>query len=169
MDTPEKVVKVCVPDYVVHSDTELEHVRNQYFELAKEGKEQNCQMSKELRCRLLRNTMTSMVAILRAKGGPDSERYPSKLEVTTMAKRIIKYYPMLQDVKNKNPWVREMYPVDKEFPNFSVRDPQNSHIGSGDPIILFDSIPLVNIVKIADLKAFRSAIFTLFTSFVINI
>ena len=110
-DTPEKVVKVSVPDYVVHSDTELEHVRNQYFELAKKGEEQNCQMSKELRCRLLRNTMTSMIAILRAKGDAESERYPSKLEITTMAKRIVKYYPMLQDLKNKNPWVREMFPV----------------------------------------------------------
>ncbi|KAL6473701.1 hypothetical protein MHYP_G00172620 [Metynnis hypsauchen] len=61
-------------------------------------------MSKDLRCRFIRNTMTSMIAILRAKG--DGDRYPSKPEVTAMAKRIVLYYPMLQDrdLSSKNAW-----------------------------------------------------------------
>ena len=104
-------MKISFPDYVVHTDTELEHVRTQYFELAKKGEERNCQMSKELRCRLIRNTMTSMIAILRAKGDAESDRYPSKPEITAMARRIVQYYPMLQDLNNKNTWVSEMYPV----------------------------------------------------------
>ena len=79
--------------------------------MAKKGEEQKCQMSKDLRCRLIRNTMTSMIAILRAKGDAESDRYPSKPEVTAMAKRIVQYYPMLQDVGKKNAWVSEMYQV----------------------------------------------------------
>lgn len=110
VSTPQKVVKLSFPEYVVHTDTELEQVRKQYFELAKEGKERSCQMSKDLRCRLIRNTMTSMIAILRAMG--DGDRYPSKPEVTAMAKRIVLYYPMLQDRVLKNTWVSlEMCPV----------------------------------------------------------
>ena len=65
------------------------------------------------------------------------------------------------------------------FPNYFVCDPQNNHIWSGDPTIFFDSIPQINIVKIADLKthiasrreamwAFRSAIFTTFASLLFN-
>lgn len=67
-------------------------------------------MSKDLRCRLIRNTMTSMIAILRATG--DGDRYPSKPEVTAMAKRIVLYYPMLQDrdLSSKNAWVGQMHP-----------------------------------------------------------
>lgn len=109
--TPEKVVKLSFPEYVLHTDTELEQVRQQYFELSKRGEQHNCQMSKELRCRLIRNTMTSMIAILRAKGDGDSHRYPSKPEITAMEKRIVLYYPMLQD-QGLHTWVREMHPVD---------------------------------------------------------
>ena len=112
--TPEKVVKLSFPEYVLHTDTELEQVRQQYFELSKKGGERNCQMSKELRCRLIRNTMTSMIAILRAKGDGESHRYPSKPEITAMAKRIVLYYPMLQDHGLKNTWVSEMHPVDDQ-------------------------------------------------------
>lgn len=112
--TPEKVVKLSFPEYVLHTDTELEQVRQQYFELAKTGKQRNCQMSKDLRCRLIRNTMTSMIAILRAKGDRDSHRYPSKPEITAMAKRIVLYYPMLQD-QGHHTWVSEMHPVDDCF------------------------------------------------------
>ncbi|XP_036390587.1 uncharacterized protein LOC118781697 [Megalops cyprinoides] len=102
--TPEKVVKLSCPEYVLYTDTELEHVRKQYFELAIEGKEQDCKMSKDLRCRLIRNTMTSMISILRATGDGESDRYPSKPEITAMAKRIVQYYPMLQDrdINKKN-------------------------------------------------------------------
>ncbi|TKS64929.1 hypothetical protein D9C73_027721 [Collichthys lucidus] len=54
-------------------------------------------MSKELRCRLVRNTVTSMISILRASHQGEELRYPSKHEVTAMAKRLVEYYPMLQD------------------------------------------------------------------------
>ncbi|MEQ2227563.1 hypothetical protein ILYODFUR_038911 [Ilyodon furcidens] len=71
-------------------------------------------MSKELRCRLIRNTMTSMIAILRAKGDGESHRYPSKLEITAMAKRIVLNYPMLQDQDLKNSWVSEIHPINDQ-------------------------------------------------------
>ncbi|XP_044031050.1 uncharacterized protein LOC122866018 [Siniperca chuatsi] len=119
--TPEKVVKLSFPEYVLHTDTELEQVRQQYFELAKTGKQRNCQMSKELRCRLIRNTMTSMIAILRAKGDRDSHRYPSKPEITAMAKRIVLYYPMLQD-QGHHTWVTVYSQLYKRLQN--VRSPQ---------------------------------------------
>ncbi|CAJ1050795.1 hypothetical protein D5F01_LYC22364 [Xyrichtys novacula] len=122
--TPEKVVKLFFPDYVVHTDTELEHARKEYFELAKKGEEQNCQMSKDLRCRLIRNTMTSMIAILRAKGDAESDRYPSKPEVKAMAKRIVQYYPMLQDLGKKNTWATVYGQLFQRLQN--VRSPQKT-------------------------------------------
>ncbi|XP_037553273.1 uncharacterized protein LOC119429792, partial [Nematolebias whitei] len=120
-ETPEKVVKLTFPEYVLHTDTELEHVRQQYFELSKKGEERNCEMSKELRCRLIRNTMTSMIAILRAKGDAESHRYPSKPEITAVAKRIVLYYPMLQDQGLKNSWVTVFAQLNKRLQN--VRSP----------------------------------------------
>ncbi|KAL4006467.1 hypothetical protein ACER0C_000319 [Sarotherodon galilaeus] len=75
---------------------ELEQCRKSYLELACSGREQACIMSKELRCRLVRNTITSMVSLLRASQG-QMERYPSKTEITAMAKKVVEYYPMLQD------------------------------------------------------------------------
>ncbi|XP_013865064.1 uncharacterized protein LOC106518350 [Austrofundulus limnaeus] len=121
-ETPEKVVKLTFPEYVLHTDTELEQVRHQYFELSKKGEERNCEMSKELRCHLIRNTMTSMIAILRAKGDAESHRYPSKPEITAMAKRIVLYYPMLQDQGLKNSWVTVFAQLTKRLQN--VRSPQ---------------------------------------------
>ncbi|KAM7388863.1 hypothetical protein PAMP_022873 [Pampus punctatissimus] len=38
-----------------------------------------------------------MIPILRASHQGDELRYPSKHEVTAMAKRLVEYYPMLQD------------------------------------------------------------------------
>ncbi|TKS65872.1 hypothetical protein D9C73_028490 [Collichthys lucidus] len=61
------------------------------------GREGGSAMSKELRCRLVRNTVTSMISILRASHQGEELRYPSKHEVTAMAKRLVEYYPMLQD------------------------------------------------------------------------
>ncbi|XP_056441303.1 uncharacterized protein LOC130378613 isoform X1 [Gadus chalcogrammus] len=123
--TPEKVVKLSFPEYVLHTDTELEQVRKQYFELAKTGEESNCQISKDLRCRLIRNTMTTMIAILRAKG--DGDRYPSKPEITAMAKRIVLYYPMVQDrdLSSKNAWVTVYSQLYKRLQN--VRSPQKTN------------------------------------------
>lgn len=76
---------------------ELELARKQHFELACTGREGESVMSKELRCRLVRNTVTSMISILRASHQGEELRYPSKHEVTAMAKRLVEYYPMLQD------------------------------------------------------------------------
>lgn len=60
--------------------------------------------------------MTSMIAILRAKGDAESHRYPSKPEITAMAKRIVLYNPMLQDHGLKNSWVSKMHLVkDQSF------------------------------------------------------
>ena len=47
--------------------------------------------------RLIRNTITSMMAILRAGEPGQAQRYPSKHELDLMAQRIIECYPMLQD------------------------------------------------------------------------
>lgn len=105
--SPDKTVKVHSPEYVLYTDTELEHVRKQYSDLERIGKERDCKMSKDLRCRLIRNTMTSMISILRATGDGESHMHPSKPEITAMAKRIVQYYPMLkdQDMDKNNAWV----------------------------------------------------------------
>lgn len=100
-ESPLKTLQLpSPPEYVVYTDTELEQCRNTYFTMARNGREEECDMSKELRCRLVRNTITSMVSLLRASPG-QVLRYPSKTEIAAMAKRIVEYYPMLQD-KDKN-------------------------------------------------------------------
>lgn len=45
----------------------------------------------------MRNTVTSMISILRASQQGEELQYPSKHEVTAMAKRLVEYNPMLQD------------------------------------------------------------------------
>ncbi|KAK0142032.1 hypothetical protein N1851_020298 [Merluccius polli] len=64
-------------------------------------------MSKELCCRLVRNTITSMVAILRASPMGKEVRYPSKLEMRAMSQKIIDYYPMLRDDVPNMPFVTD--------------------------------------------------------------
>ena len=68
------------PEYVLYTDSELEMVRSQYFALLRNGKGEDCEMSKELCCRRIRNTITSMVAILHASPKGKEVKYPSKLE-----------------------------------------------------------------------------------------
>lgn len=85
------------PEYVIYTDGELELARNHYFEMARTGREMEAAMSKELRCRLVRNAVTSTISILRASQQGEEVQYPSKHEVTAMAKKIVEYYPMLQD------------------------------------------------------------------------
>ncbi|RXM32760.1 hypothetical protein EOD39_15730 [Acipenser ruthenus] len=103
--TPKKVLQLPSPEYVIYTDTELEQVRKHYFEMKHIGRK--CILSKELRCRLMRNTMTNMVSILRATVEAEDVRYPSKEEITAMAKRLVEYYPMLQDKPggSKHSWV----------------------------------------------------------------
>ncbi|KAJ8399644.1 hypothetical protein AAFF_G00410550 [Aldrovandia affinis] len=57
------------------------------------GTEHSVALSKELLCRLIRNTMTNMISIARAT---EDSRYPSKHEVNAMAKRLVEYYPMIK-------------------------------------------------------------------------
>ncbi|KAJ8388759.1 hypothetical protein AAFF_G00129920 [Aldrovandia affinis] len=82
------------PEYIVFTDSELEHVRRSYFEQKRLGTEHSVALSKELLCRLIRNTMTNMISIARAT---EDSRYPSKHEVNAMAKRLVEYYPMIKD------------------------------------------------------------------------
>ncbi|XP_039509527.1 uncharacterized protein LOC120464211 [Pimephales promelas] len=97
-NSPKKTLQLpSPPEYVVYTDSELEQARKHFFEMARTGREQECVMSKELRCRLVRNTVTSMISILRASQQGEEVRYPPKHEVTAMARRIVEYYPMLQD------------------------------------------------------------------------
>lgn len=93
------------PEYVVYTDSELDMVRSQYFALLCNGKEKNYKLSKELSCRLVRNTITSMVAILRASPMGKEVSYPSKLEIRAMSQKIIDYYPMLRDDDPNMPYV----------------------------------------------------------------
>ncbi|XP_063076092.1 uncharacterized protein LOC134466127 [Engraulis encrasicolus] len=121
--TPEKTFTIFSPEYVLYTDNELENVRNQFFDLQRVGKEQTCSMSKELRCRLIRNTITSMITILRAKGDDSCSHYPDKNAITVMAKRIIGYYPMLRDkeMNQKNQWVTVYAQLSKRLRN--IRTP----------------------------------------------
>ncbi|XP_053342581.1 uncharacterized protein LOC128513013 [Clarias gariepinus] len=93
------------PEYVVYTDSELDMVRSQYFALLRNGKEKDCKMSKELCCRLIRNTVTSMVAILRASPMGKEVNYPSKLEMRAMSQKIVEYYPMLRDADAYMPYL----------------------------------------------------------------
>lgn len=88
------------PEYVVYTDSELDMVRSQYFDLLRNGNENVYKMSKDLSCRLIRNTITSMVAILRASPLGKEERYPSKHELRAVSQKIVDYYPMLRDTSD---------------------------------------------------------------------
>ncbi|KAM8737577.1 uncharacterized protein AB9X84_008665 isoform 2-T2 [Acanthopagrus schlegelii] len=90
-DTPKKIMKMSSPDYVIYTDTELDQVRKYYSEMQHCGRAHECTMSKELRWRLVRNTMTSMISILRANDMQDrgDAKYPPREEVSAMSKRLV--------------------------------------------------------------------------------
>ncbi|KAK7127285.1 hypothetical protein R3I94_018472 [Phoxinus phoxinus] len=90
-----KFLKLPSPEYVLFTDSELQHVRRAYFEKQRLGNEGEVTLSKELFCRLIRNTMTNMISIARASS--DDYKYPTKHEVLAMAKRLVEYYPMIKD------------------------------------------------------------------------
>ncbi|KAI3374113.1 hypothetical protein L3Q82_005929 [Scortum barcoo] len=71
---------------LVFTDSELEQVRRSYFEQKRLGTEHNVTLSKELFCRLIRNTMTNMISITRAT---EDSRYPTKHE-EHVAKKLMK-------------------------------------------------------------------------------
>lgn len=97
-----KFVTMSNPEYIVFTDSELEQVRRSYFEQKRLGTENNVALSKELFCRLIRNTMTNMISIARAT---EDCRYPTKHEVNAMAKRLVEYYPMIKDKSSNSNWV----------------------------------------------------------------
>lgn len=106
----EKTMKMPdPPEYVVYTDLELDMVRSQFFALRCNGKEQNYRMSKELCCRLVRNTVTSMVAILCASPTGKQVKYPSKLEMRAMSQKIVDYYPMLRDADTIMSYVSNIF------------------------------------------------------------
>ncbi|KAF3849477.1 hypothetical protein F7725_019196, partial [Dissostichus mawsoni] len=90
-----RTVQLPSPLYVLYTDTELEQSRSTFSEKQRAGEEGDYVLSKDLRCRLIRNTVTSMISIKRAAG--DDFNYPCSRELTVMAKRLIEYYPMLRD------------------------------------------------------------------------
>ncbi|KAL2097882.1 hypothetical protein ACEWY4_007089 [Coilia grayii] len=93
--TPQHVMQLVSPKYAVYSDTELEQARTTFLDKLKAGEGGDYTLSKDLRCRLIRNTVTSMITIRRAAG--DGFRYPCSREITMMAKCLVEYYPMLED------------------------------------------------------------------------
>ncbi|CAG6022017.1 unnamed protein product [Menidia menidia] len=109
------------PEYFVYTDSELDMVRSRYFALLCKGKEKNDKMSKELCCRLVRNTITSMVAILRASPMGKEVRYPSKLEMRAMSQKIIDYYPMLRDDDLNMPYLTIYTKMYKRLQNMRGR------------------------------------------------
>ncbi|XP_063751442.1 uncharacterized protein LOC134872193 [Eleginops maclovinus] len=88
-----KFVTISRPEYIVFTDSELEQVRHFHFDQKRLGSANVFDLSKELFCRLIRNTMTNMISIARAT---DDARYPTRPEVDAMAKRLVEYYPMLK-------------------------------------------------------------------------
>ncbi|XP_076739545.1 uncharacterized protein LOC143412323 [Maylandia zebra] len=122
------------PEYVVYTDSELDMVRSQYCALLHSGKEKDCRMSKELCCRLVRNTVTSMVAILRASPMGKEVTYPSKLEMRAMSQKIVDYYPMLRDADTHMPYLTIYTKLYKRLQNMkSPRKRQGSMPQRGRP------------------------------------
>lgn len=101
-----KVVPLPSLQYVIYTDSELEHVRRDYFELKRIGREGECRLSKERFCRLIRNTIISMITAVRASGRTDFLQYITKKGLQAMAKRTEEYYPMVTEWTYANcPWV----------------------------------------------------------------
>ncbi|XP_073336348.1 uncharacterized protein [Pagrus major] len=116
-----KFVTMSNPEYIVFTDSELEQVRRSYFEQKRLGTEHNVTLSKELFCRLIRNTMTNMISIARAT---EDSRYPTKHEVNAMAKRLMDYYPMIKDRSSNNEWEHVAKKLMKRLSN--VRSPKKA-------------------------------------------
>ncbi|KAI4804304.1 hypothetical protein KUCAC02_025935 [Chaenocephalus aceratus] len=115
-------VTMSNPKYIVFTDSELELALRSYFEQKRLGNE-HVPLSKELFCRLIRNTMTNMISIARAS---EDCRYPSKHEVNTMAKRLVEYYPMIKNRSSKNVWEHVAKKLQKRLSN--VRSPRKSKV-----------------------------------------
>ncbi|KAK7926242.1 hypothetical protein WMY93_008552 [Mugilogobius chulae] len=116
-----KFLTMSSPEYIVYTDGELEQARTSYFEQKRLGST-TTDLSKELFCRLVRNTMTNMISIARAL---KDSRYPSKHEVDTMAKRLVEYYPMLKKPSSSaNEWEHVAKKLMKRLSN--VKSPRKN-------------------------------------------
>ena len=105
-ESPAKTIQLPGFQYVIYIDSELEHVRKHYFEMKRIGRGGECELSKELTCRLVRNTVTNMVSVVRASATEDYTKYPAKEDLQSMARRLVSYYPMLSDKLDlQRPWV----------------------------------------------------------------
>ncbi|XP_078023648.1 uncharacterized protein LOC144462870 [Epinephelus lanceolatus] len=118
-----KFVTLSNPEYIVFTDSELEQVRRSYFEQKRLGTEHSVALSKELFCRLIRNTMTNMISIARAT---EDCRYPTKHEVNAMAKRLVEYYPMIKDRSSNSDWEHVAKKLMKRLSN--VRSPWKAKV-----------------------------------------
>ncbi|CAG5850998.1 unnamed protein product, partial [Menidia menidia] len=116
-----KFVTMSNPEYIVFTDSELEQARRYYFEQKRLGTEHSVALSKELFCRLIRNTMTNMIAIARAT---EDCRYPTKHEVNAMAKRLVDYYPMIKEKSSNSEWEHVAKKLMKRLSN--VRSPRKA-------------------------------------------
>uniref|UniRef100_A0A0F8B9Z8 Uncharacterized protein n=1 Tax=Larimichthys crocea TaxID=215358 RepID=A0A0F8B9Z8_LARCR len=119
-DVPTDCLK---PQYIVFTDSELEQVRRTYFEQKWLGTEHSVALSKELFCRLIRNTMTNMISIARAT---EDCRYPTKHEVNAMAKRLVDYYPMIKGQSSNSEWEHVAKKLMKRLSN--VRSPRKAKV-----------------------------------------
>ncbi|KAM3583192.1 uncharacterized protein V6R79_014190 [Siganus canaliculatus] len=121
--TTSKFVTLSNPEYIVFTDSELERVRRSFFEQKRLGAEHSVALSKELFCRLIRNTMTNMISIARAT---DDCRYPTKHEVHAMAKRLVEYYPMIKDRTSNSDWENVAKKLMKRLSN--VKSPRKAKV-----------------------------------------
>ena len=78
---PAKTFTLPSIQYIIYTDSELELCRKHYFELKKVGR--GGELSKELSCKLVRNTITNMLSIVRASDVEDFIRYPTKEDLQT--------------------------------------------------------------------------------------
>ncbi|KAL2094166.1 hypothetical protein ACEWY4_011478 [Coilia grayii] len=107
--------------YIIRSSLSKEEPNTSTF--LRLGTKQNVTMSNELFCRLIRNTMTNMISIARAT---EDFRYPNQHEVNAMARRLVKYYPMIKDKSPNNPWEHVTKKLRKRLSN--VRSPRKAKV-----------------------------------------
>ncbi|KAJ8277586.1 hypothetical protein GJAV_G00077080 [Gymnothorax javanicus] len=116
-----KFVTISNPEYIVFTDSELEQVRRPTLSKNGWGPNTLLPLSKELFCRLIRNTMTNMISIARAT---ENSRYPTTHEVNAMAQRLVEYYPMLKDRSSNREWEHVAKKLMKRLSN--VRSPKKA-------------------------------------------
>ncbi|XP_056451967.1 uncharacterized protein LOC130387053 isoform X2 [Gadus chalcogrammus] len=121
-ESPAKTIQLQGFQYVIYIDSELEHVRKHYFEMKIIGRGGQCELSKELSCRLVRHTVTNMVSVVRATATEDYIKYPAKEDLQSMARRLVSYYPMLSDKLDlQRPWFKLFKRLNKRMQNIRTR------------------------------------------------